>query len=160
MSAEPNRIDPAQRKDEKTRGDGEPTKSILPHETLGMWDVSSLPRKVLVGKDERYELRKEIGRGGYGVVYLAYDSQLSRQVAIKIARPEMVADLEGIERFRKESRAAAMLDHPGIIPVFDCGEDDHVHYYVMPYLDCDNLAKWFAKQSGPARGTGCSPVDR
>ncbi len=42
-----------------------------------------------------------------------------------------------------------MLDHPGIIPVFDCGEDEHVHFYVMPYLDCDNLAKWFAKQNGP-----------
>ncbi len=88
LSAEHNPIGSSERFAGKTKGDDAITKSILPHETLAIRDVSSLQSKVLVGKDGRYELIKEIGRGGYGVVYLAYDAQLSRQVAIKIARPE------------------------------------------------------------------------
>ncbi len=103
----------------------------------------------MIGRDSRYALIREIGRGGYGIVYLAFDTQLNRQVAIKIARPELVADAEGIEQFRRESRAAATLDHPGIIPVFDCGDDQQVHYYVMPYLECDNLAQWLVQQKQP-----------
>lgn len=90
-----------------------------------------------------YQLVREIGRGGYGIVYLAEDTRLGRQVAIKVARPEMVADAEGIARFRREATTAATLDHPGVIAVFDCGDVDGIYFYVMPFLDCPNLAQWF-----------------
>ncbi len=102
-----------------------------------------------VTRVSRYELIREIGRGGYGIVYLATDTVLEREVAIKIARPEVVADPMGIERFRQEARAAATLEHPGIVPVFDCGNDRELHFYVMPFLDCDNLSTWIAKQTQP-----------
>jgi len=97
----------------------------------------------------RYELIREIGRGGYGIVYLAKDAELGRKVAIKIARREMVADEAGIQRFRQESRAAAALEHPGIISVFDCGEKDGLYFYVMPFLDSQNLAEWLSIQTEP-----------
>lgn len=135
--------------DQKTEGQHDATKRVRPIDALSIREVSSLPMVLLVGHDGRYELIREIGRGGYGIVYLAYDTQLNRQVAIKIARPEMVSDEAGIERFRRESRAAATLEHPGIIPVFDCGDDGQVHFYVMPFLDCENLAQWLVKQKEP-----------
>ncbi len=92
-----------------------------------------------------YQLVREIGRGGYGIVYLAIDTRLGRQVAIKVARPEMVADQNGIARFRREATTAATLDHPGIIAVFDYGESEDIYFYVMPFLDSPNLAQWFER---------------
>jgi eukaryotic-like serine/threonine-protein kinase len=110
--------------------------------------TSDLPRDKL-GRLDRFELIREIGRGGYGIVYLAEDTQLGRQVAIKIARPEVVLDEIGIDRFNKESRAAATLEHPGIVQVFECGEANGLHYYVMPYHECDSLAQWLVKAKQP-----------
>jgi len=142
-------IDPSRLSDQKTEGQLETTKRLKSIDSLSIREVSTFSSRVLVGQGDRYELIREIGRGGYGIVYLAHDTQLRRQVAIKIARLEMVSDQSGIDRFRLESRAAATLEHPGIIPVFDCGEDSQVHFYVMPFLDCENLAQWFAKQKQP-----------
>lgn len=142
-------IDPASLSDQKTKGQHEATKAMRPIDSLAIRDVSTFSTRVLVGHGDRYELIREIGRGWYGVVYLAADTQLNRQVAIKIARLEMVSDQAGIDRFRLESRAAATLQHPGVIPVFDCGEDNQVHFYVMPFLDCENLPQWLAKQNQP-----------
>ncbi|QDT09670.1 serine/threonine protein kinase [Planctomycetes bacterium K23_9] len=102
-----------------------------------------------LGSIGRYDLLREIGRGGFGIVYLANDSQLQRQVAIKVARPEVVSDETGVERFQREFQAAAALDHDGIVRVFDCGNEDGLHYYVMSYLDCQNLDQWFSKQPKP-----------
>ncbi len=103
----------------------------------------------LTGTVGRYELLRLVGRGGYGIVYLANDTLLGRQVAIKIARPELIACPDGLARFQRESRVAATLEHPGIVPVFDCGEDAGLHYYVMPYIDCGHLGQWQAQQAAP-----------
>ncbi|TWU04015.1 serine/threonine protein kinase [Neorhodopirellula pilleata] len=97
----------------------------------------------------RYELVGEIGRGGYGIVFRAVDTALGREVALKIARPEVVNDAAGLERFKKEARAAATLNHPGIVPVFDCGEIDSFHFYVMPLIDGEHLGRWFQNQALP-----------
>lgn len=102
-----------------------------------------------LGRVSRYELVREIGRGGYGIVFLAIDSKLNRDVAVKIARPEVVADPVGIRQFQKESQAAATLQHPGIVPVFDCGVENEFHFYVMPFFNCDDLGQWLAKQTSP-----------
>ncbi len=119
------------------------------HSTASVRELSSGFDPVSMGNLGRYRMVREIGRGGYGIVYLAEDTQLGRNVAIKIARPEIVADPLGVSRFQQESRAAATLEHPGIVPVFDCGEEDGLHYYVMPYLDSENLAQWLSKQAEP-----------
>ncbi|MEO9594796.1 serine/threonine-protein kinase [Rhodopirellula bahusiensis] len=96
-----------------------------------------------------YELVREIGRGGFGIVYLARDEKLKRDVAIKIARPEIVRDVAAIRRFQDEAQSAARLDHPGIISIYDSGEQDDLHYYVMPYLIGQHLGDWLANQSSP-----------
>ncbi|WDQ16698.1 serine/threonine protein kinase [Rhodopirellula sp. P2] len=96
-----------------------------------------------------YELIQEIGRGGFGIVYLARDEKLRRDVAIKIARPEIVRDAVAIRRFQDEARAAAKLDHPGIISIYGSGVQDDLHYYVMPYLIGKHLGDWLADQSSP-----------
>jgi serine/threonine-protein kinase len=82
---------------------------------------------------DRYEVEREIGRGGMAVVFLARDLQLGRQVAIKVIRPELAQAL-GIERFLREVRIEAALDHPNIVTLFDSGEADGLPYYVMPYV--------------------------
>ncbi len=83
----------------------------------------------------RYRIVKRLGRGGMGSVYLAHDSQLDRQVALKT--PHFTADdgPEVLERFTREARAAATIDHPNICPVYDVGSIDGVHFVTMAYID-------------------------
>ncbi|MCR9207011.1 MAG: protein kinase [bacterium] len=103
----------------------------------------------LRGEVGGYELVRELGRGGFGIVYLARDQKLKRDVAIKIARPEIARDPVAIRRFQDEARAAAGLDHPGIISIYDSGVQEDLHYYVMPYLVGKHLGDWLADQSSP-----------
>jgi hypothetical protein len=65
----------------------------------------------------RFEIVREVGRGGFGVDYLARDPVLVREVALKVPRPERLVTTEGRRRFMREARAAAGLDHPNIVPV-------------------------------------------
>jgi serine/threonine-protein kinase len=81
-----------------------------------------------------YRLDEQIGRGGMAVVYRAYDLQLDRQVALKILDPALAEDSEFQQRFIRESKAAAAVDHPHIIPVFAAGEADGVLFIAMRYV--------------------------
>ncbi len=81
-----------------------------------------------------YRLDEQIGRGGMAVVYRAYDLQLDRQVAVKILDPALAGDSEFQQRFIRESKAAAAVDHPHIIPVFAAGEADGVLFIAMRYV--------------------------
>jgi WD40 repeat protein/predicted Ser/Thr protein kinase len=94
----------------------------------------------------RYRIIKALGKGGMGAVYLAHDNQLDRQVALKV--PHFAADdgPEVRERFLREARAAATLDHPHLCPVYDVGEHDGVLYLTMAYIDGRPLSKFI--QSG------------
>ncbi len=86
----------------------------------------------------RYEIEREIGRGGMAIVYKAHDSELDRDVAIKLIRKGAFTgdQLETLpERFRREARALAKLDHPNIVKVLDFGEIDGSNYLVMEYLE-------------------------
>ena len=82
----------------------------------------------------RYRIRRELGRGAMGAVYLAHDEQLDREVALKIPKFETDANEDLLERFYREARAAAALQHSGICPVFDVGALDGQHYITMAFI--------------------------
>jgi serine/threonine protein kinase/DNA-binding beta-propeller fold protein YncE len=81
-----------------------------------------------------YRLDEIIGRGGMAVVYRAFDGRLQRRVALKVLAPELVRDEEFRLRFIRESRAAAAVDHPNILPIFEAGEADRVLFIAMRYV--------------------------
>ncbi|UCG86106.1 MAG: serine/threonine protein kinase [Gemmatimonadota bacterium] len=86
----------------------------------------------------RYAVEEEIGRGGMAVVYLAHDRKHDRDVAVKCLLPDLAATL-GSDRFLREIRVTANLQHPHILPLYDSGEVDGLLYYVMPYIDGESL---------------------
>ncbi|MBM4195330.1 MAG: serine/threonine protein kinase [Gemmatimonadetes bacterium] len=86
----------------------------------------------------RYEIEREIGRGGMATVYLARDVRHDRRVALKVMKPELGAVL-GTERFLAEIRVTANLQHPNLLPLFDSGEVDGHLFYVMPYVEGESL---------------------
>lgn len=88
----------------------------------------------------RYRLQRRLGAGGMGVVYQATDSELARSVAVKVIRPESVADPQTMERFRREARAAASLSHPNIVAVYDFGTlPGGGAFLVMEYVEGQSL---------------------
>ena len=86
----------------------------------------------------RYDLDREIGRGGMATVYLARDVRHQRNVALKVLSPELAAVL-GVERFLAEIQVTASLQHPNLLPLFDSGEADGLLFYVMPFVDGESL---------------------
>ncbi|MDP4621122.1 MAG: protein kinase, partial [Thermoleophilia bacterium] len=97
---------------------------------------------------ERYELGHQIGSGGMATVYLAYDTVLDREVAVKILAERFAADQAFVERFRREASAAAGLNHPNIVAVYDRGGAEDTYYIVMEYLSGPDLKKVIRDQ-GP-----------
>ena len=87
---------------------------------------------------EHYTVVREIGRGGMAVVYLATDVRHDRQVAIKVLLPELSAAI-GADRFAREIRTLARLQHPHILPLFDSGSANGALYFVMPFIDGESL---------------------
>ena len=88
-----------------------------------------------------FKLEEMIGRGGMGVVYRAVQPGLDRNVAVKVIAPAHAADPRYRERFEREARLAAALDHPNIVPVYAAGDDHGQLYLVMRYIDGVNLAE-------------------
>ncbi len=86
-----------------------------------------------------YQLVREIGRGGMGVVYEAWQMSLKRRVALKILPFTVANDAKQISRFKNEAQAAAQVQHPNIVPVFAVGEENGVHYYVMQLIEGQSL---------------------
>src|SRR5690625_1838642 len=96
---------------------------------------------------ERYRIKKTIGGGGMANVYLARDIILERDVAIKVLRLEYANDAEFIERFDREAQAATSLSHPNIVNIYDVGEEDHILYMVMEYVDGLTLKEYIQQNS-------------
>jgi serine/threonine-protein kinase len=101
----------------------------------------------------RYRLDAEIGRGGMSTVYRAFDTVLERTVAIKIMHREIAADSDQLERFRREARAVAQLNHPHVVTVIDAGEEPSADgfgspYIVLEYVDGETL-KDIIRRDGP-----------
>ncbi len=88
----------------------------------------------------RFELVRELGQGAFGAVYLALDTKLSRQVAVKMPRAREFRTREDLERFLREARSVAQLKHPGIVPVYDVGENDGTPYLVSEFVQGMTLA--------------------
>ena len=84
---------------------------------------------------DRYEILRQVARGGMAEVYLARDQLLDRRVALKVLFPELSIDRSFVERFRREAQSAANLSHPNIVSVYDWGEEDDTYFIVMEYID-------------------------
>jgi serine/threonine protein kinase len=97
---------------------------------------------------DRYELGPELGHGGMARVLRGTDRQLGRHVAIKVLSPPYDRDQAFVERFRREAHAAARLNHPSIVAVYDTGSDDGTHYIVTELVDGETLAD-LVEREGP-----------
>ena len=104
----------------------------------------------------RYEIIRELGRGGMAVVYLARDPYMERQVAVKVLPRQFTYDPEFLKRFRREAKVIASLEHPAIIPIHDFGEHDGQPYIVMHYMPGGSLADRIEK--GPLTLTEAAAI--
>jgi len=93
---------------------------------------------------ERYRVEREVGRGGMATVFLAHDTKHDRDVAIKVLHPDLAATL-GPERFLREIKVAARLNHPHIVPLHDSGQAGDLLYYVMPFVEGESLRAHMAR---------------
>ena len=100
--------------------------------------MPSLAERLENGLRGRYTLDRELGQGGMAVVFLAHDLRHDRQVALKVLRPEISAEV-GAERFLREIKMAAGLNHPHILPVYDSGQTDGLLFYTMPLVEGRSL---------------------
>ncbi len=87
----------------------------------------------------KYIIKKELGRGGFGIVYEALDSVLKRSVALKVLHPPLTVDTHFLERFRKEAEVAAQMDHPNIVPLFDFNQIDGRYFITMGLMKRGSL---------------------
>jgi hypothetical protein len=90
----------------------------------------------------RYHIVKKIGAGGMGSVYLAHDTQLDRHVALKVPHFSAQEGQQAVERFLREARAAATIQHANLCPVYDAGQIDGVHYLTMAYIEGHLLSEY------------------
>jgi len=95
---------------------------------------------------ERYEILKSIGEGGMANVFLAHDSILDRNVAVKVLRGDLSTDDKFIRRFQREALSVSNLSHPNIVEVYDVGEEDGEYYIVMEYLSGKTLKQLLKKR--------------
>lgn len=121
-------------------GDGEtnPAWDVVTEEVASRSDTRTArysDRPVLSGRFGRYQVLQILGQGAMGAVYLAEDTTLRRKVALKIPQFKGQESSESIERFYREARAAATLQHPGICPVYDVGQINGQHFISMAFID-------------------------
>ncbi len=96
--------------------------------------------------NDRYQIIKSIGEGGMANVYLAYDTILDRNVAVKVLRGDLAQDEKFVRRFQREALSASSLTHPNIVEVYDVGEDNGSYYIVMEYIEGKHLKELLKKR--------------
>ena len=102
--------------------------------------AQAVPADPRVGSEiAGYAIESLLGRGGMGVVYLARDPWLERRVALKLVVPELSADARFRERFLRESKLAASLEHANVVPIYEAGEDEGLLYLAMRYVEGSDL---------------------
>src|SRR5438552_924671 len=102
-------------------------------------------RRFTIGK---YKVLERLGSGGMGSVYLCEHKLMRRRVAVKVLPTAKAAEPSSLERFYREARAVASLDHPNIVRAYDIDQDDKLHFLVMEYVDGASLQE-IVKRSGP-----------
>src|SRR6476661_7365184 len=100
--------------------------------------MDNLQQQLERGLAGRYHLERELGQGGMAIVFLAQDLRHDRKVALKVLRPDLSAAI-GAERFLREIKLAAGLNHPHILPVYDSGQAGDLLFYVMPNMEGRSL---------------------
>jgi serine/threonine protein kinase/dienelactone hydrolase len=104
----------------------------------------------MIGKIiSHYEIRKLLGSGGMGEVYLATDTNLGRPVALKILPAELVANTERLHRFVTEAKMASAVNHPGVAHIYEIGQADGIHFISMEYIDGETLASKVKEEALP-----------
>ncbi len=107
----------------------------------------------------RYEVVRRVGVGGMADVYLAEDTKMGRQVALKILHPQYAGDESFVERFRREALAAAKLQHPNIVQIYDSGRQGDFNFIVMEYVEGRSLKDYLAQQ-GPLEVSEATRIAR
>src|SRR5574344_2600413 len=97
--------------------------------------------------NDRYQIIRSIGEGGMANVYLAYDTILDRNVALKVLRGDLANDDKFVRRFQREALSASNLSHPNIVEVYDVGEEEGNHYIVMEYVEGKTLKQLIQKRN-------------
>ena len=92
----------------------------------------------------RYEIRAKLGEGGMGEVYLARDTQLDRDIALKVLTADVARDQQRLHRFLQEARAASAMSHPNVAHIYEIGEIDGTHFIAMEYIEGESLDKKIA----------------
>jgi serine/threonine-protein kinase len=119
---------------------------------LSMVEIKEILREMTGTKEwnaiEGYEILGKLGKGGMGSVYKARHQKLDKLVALKVLPPELASDQEYLDRFLREARAAAKLNHPNIVQALDVGESYGYHYFVMEYVE-GKTVKDMIEHDGP-----------
>jgi eukaryotic-like serine/threonine-protein kinase len=100
--------------------------------------TSAIPDRLATALADRYRIERELGAGGMATVYLAHDIKHDRKVAIKVLKPELAAVI-GADRFLREIKTIASLQHPHILGLIDSGEVEGTAFYVMPFVEGESL---------------------
>src|SRR5207253_4710479 len=113
---------------------------------LGKW------KRFTIGK---YKVLERLGAGGMGQVYLCEHKLMRRKVAVKVLPTAKAEDPSSLERFHREARAVAALDHPNLVRAFDIDQDENLHFLVMEYVDGASLHE-MVQRSGPLSPIRCA----
>jgi hypothetical protein len=134
------------RLEQHRRGTPEPARTPRPEHTPV--EGLSLDGQGGIRQVGRWQFLRELGRGGSGIVYLAWDPLLHREVAVKVPRPEVLLTPELRQRFLREAQAAAGFEHPNLVPVYEAGEVGAFCYIVSAYCRGTTLGTWLKQQDG------------
>ncbi len=107
-----------------------------------------------------YEIVEPIGKGGMGEVYRARDSNLDRDIAIKVLPPELACQPERVKRFKREAKAIAALDHPNIVTIYSVEESEGLHFITMQLVEGATLSAWISRSRPGCRRRPATPARR